>query len=150
MTSPHPNFATPPDVTAWSGLALDSPLTGGVRNPVWGAHRGTERLVVRCSGRTAAALDWELDLLAHLDAHGVGVPVTVPADDGRRHVDGVMVQRFVAGHPPDGPADWRSVVATVTTVHELTTAGLAWEVATCWAPEPAYAARRLVELRQRI
>jgi Ser/Thr protein kinase RdoA (MazF antagonist) len=254
MAAPRRDVSTPPDVTAWSGLRLDEPLTGGVRNPVWAAHRGGQRLVVRHSGRSAAALDWELDLLAHLDAHGIGVPVTVPADDGRRHVRGVMVQRFVEGRPPTGPGDWSRVVAMVTAVHQLTagwpqrpgfaaaadlrltdrggdvrldlmpadavavvrdawrpvltgptsvvhgdvgggnllvdgarvtlldwdesrvdvpwfdfaflpddvavptpvarrdlvTAGLAWEVATCWAPEPGYAARRLAELRTRV
>lgn len=254
MGAPHRDVGTPPDVTAWPGVELDAPMTGGARNPVWTAHRGDERLVVRCSGRPAPALDWELDLLAHLHAHGIGVPVTVSADDGRRHVGGVMVQRFVDGRPPAGPADWRRVVATVTAVHQLTagwpqrpgfasaaelrlsdrggdvrldlmpadavevvrdawrpvltgptsvthgdvgggnilvdgelvtlldwdesrvdvpwfdfaflpddvavptpvprhdlvTAGLAWEVATCWAPEPEYAARRLAELRTRV
>lgn len=32
---------------------------------------------------------------------------------------------------------------------DLVTAGVAWEVATCWVAEPAYAARRLAELRAR-
>ncbi len=120
MAAPHRDVAIPPDVTAWPGVELDAPLTGGVRNPVWGAHRGDDRLVVRCSGRSVAALDWELDLLAHLHAHDIGVPVTVPADDGRRHVGGVMVQRFVEGRPPADDADWTRVVATVTAVHQLT------------------------------
>jgi Ser/Thr protein kinase RdoA (MazF antagonist) len=31
----------------------------------------------------------------------------------------------------------------------LVTAGIAWEAATCWAPEPEYAARRLAELHAR-
>jgi len=31
----------------------------------------------------------------------------------------------------------------------LATAGLAWETATCWEPEPAYARRRLAELYAR-
>lgn len=32
---------------------------------------------------------------------------------------------------------------------QLITAGVAWEVATCWVPEPNYAAGRLEELRRR-
>jgi hypothetical protein len=31
----------------------------------------------------------------------------------------------------------------------LVTAGIAWEAATCWVPEPEYAARRLAELHTR-
>jgi aminoglycoside phosphotransferase (APT) family kinase protein len=31
----------------------------------------------------------------------------------------------------------------------LVTAGVAWEAATCWMPEPEYAARRLAELYAR-
>lgn len=31
----------------------------------------------------------------------------------------------------------------------LVTAGIAWEAACCWLPEPDYAARRLAELRER-
>lgn len=243
-----------PDVAAWPGLELVEPLTGGVRNPVWRARRGAEQLVVRSSARPVDSLEWELDLLAHLDRHGIGVPCTVAAADGRRHVDGVMVQQFAAGRPPATAAEWRQVVAVVTSVHELTTgwpqrpgfasatelqtrdrggdvrldlmpadavaavraawrpvltgdecaihadvgggnvlidgdrvtlldwdearvdvpwfdlahlpddvdfrppvdrsslvtAGVAWEAATCWAPEPEYAARRLDELRKRI
>lgn len=242
-----------PALDAWSGLELVEPLTGGVRNPAWLAHRGDQRLVVRRSGRPADSLDWELDLLAFLDGHGIGVPRLVPADDGRRQVDGLMVQRFVDGDPPVGIADWQRVVETIIAVHELTagwpqrpgfasaaelltthqggdvrldlmpaeavnairaawrpvltgtecaihadlgggnvlvgsevtlldwdesrvdvpwfdfahlpgevevpsptdrgtllTAGVAWEAATCWVPEPEYAARRLAELRRRL
>jgi hypothetical protein len=32
----------------------------------------------------------------------------------------------------------------------LVTAGVAWEAATCWTPEPEYAARRLAELYARL
>lgn len=241
---------------AWPQVELVAPLTGGARNPVFAARWGARRLVVRRSGRPAASLDWELDLLAHLRAHQIGVPDVVPASDGRRHVDGVLVHPFVAGQPPRDGRDWRRVVAVLDGVHELTagwpqrpgfasshdlltadrggdvrldlmpeagraavrlglspvadgprcaihgdlgagnvlvdgagvtlldwdesrvdvpwfdfaflpdevdvparvpvdratlvTAGVAWEAATCWAVEPAYAARRLDELRERL
>lgn len=241
------------NTAAWSGLELVEPFPGGARNQVWLARRGTQRLVVRRSGRPAASLDWELDLLAYLDGHGISVPRLVPADDGRRHVDGVLVQRFICGHPPRDTRDWQRVVAVLAAAHELTagwhqrpgfaastdlltaerggdvrldrmpadavaivrsawrpiligdacaihadvgvgnllvdgdrvslldwdearvdvpwfdfafvpdgvdvpspvdrqtlaTAGLAWETATCWVPEPAYARRCLAELRDR-
>jgi hypothetical protein len=32
----------------------------------------------------------------------------------------------------------------------LVTAGVAWEAATCWVPEPEYATRRLAELYRRL
>lgn len=240
-------------LAAWTGVELVEPLAGGARNQVWLARRGGQRLVVRRSGRAPSSLDWELDLLAYLDGHGISVPQTVPADDGRRHVDGVLVQRFLDGAPPRHRKDWRRAVAVLAAVHELTagwpqrpgfaagadlltaerggdvrldlmpadavstvraawrpilsgercaihadvgagnllvngdkvslldwdearvdvpwfdfalvpgdvdvpapvdrhtltTAGLAWEAATCWAPEPEYAARCLAELRSR-
>jgi Ser/Thr protein kinase RdoA (MazF antagonist) len=119
-----------PQLAAWSGLELVSPLAGGARNPVHLARRGGERLVVRRSGRPEASLAWELDLLAHLARHGVGVPAVVPADDGRRHVDGVVVHAYVTGGRPDRAADWRRVVATLTRVHELTTG---------WPQRPGFA-----------
>ncbi|HEX5495179.1 MAG TPA: aminoglycoside phosphotransferase family protein [Mycobacteriales bacterium] len=40
-------------------------------------------------------------------------------------------------------------VPTPTGRPALTTAGVAWEAATCWVPEPDYAARRLAELLSR-
>ncbi|HEY8474914.1 MAG TPA: phosphotransferase [Natronosporangium sp.] len=112
--------AAPLEITGWSGLELVEPLTGGARNPVWLARRGNDRLVVRRSGRSVASLDWELDLLAHLEGNGISVPRLVPTDDGRRYVDGVLVQRFIPGTQPRDSQDWRRVVTVLTAVHELT------------------------------
>jgi Ser/Thr protein kinase RdoA (MazF antagonist) len=241
------------DLDAWPGLELIAPLTGGVRNEVWLARRGARRFAVRRSSRSEAALDWELDLLAHLGGQ-LGVPRVVPADDGRRHVGGVVVQHFIDGRPPRYTGEWQQVMHLLGAVHELTagwpqrpgfasardllvadrggdvvldamppdavravrrawrpiltgpecvihadvgggnilvedgrvtlldwdearvdvpwfdfaflpedvptpspvdretlvTAGLAWEAATCWAPEPDYAARRLAEVQARL
>lgn len=243
----------PPDVSAWSGLVLDKPLGGGVRNTTYRARRGSEAFVVRVSGRSNEALVWELHLLDAVAAAGVVVPETIATDDGRRHDHGVLVQRFIEGEPPKDMDDWARVVATLRVVHEatlgwsqrpgfrsagdllqqtsggdvrldrmpkaavqlvraswrpvlverecaihgdlgagnilmtdryaalidwdearvdvpafdfahvpsevsvptrcdqrsLTTAGVAWETATCWVAEPEYAARRLTELRER-
>jgi Ser/Thr protein kinase RdoA (MazF antagonist) len=107
-------------LAAWSGLEIVKPLTGGHRNQVLLAERGGQRCVLRRSARPAASLDWELDLLEHLRANGVGSPPLVPTDDGRRHVDGVQLHRFVTGRPPADTADWRRVVDVVAAVHELT------------------------------
>jgi|SRR5215207_1375975 len=113
-------------LSAWAGVEPVERLTGGNRNAVWLAlDRGGRRLVVRRSGRPAAALDWELDLLSfldeQLDRHRAGVPRLVPADDGRRHVDGWLVHEFEHGRRPAGAADWRQVVAALRDVHALTT-----------------------------
>lgn len=104
----------------WSGVVLGAPLVGGHRNSVFRARRGDRELVVRRSTRPAAALEWELDLLAHLAACGVGVPGTVPADDGRRHVNGLMVQEFMRGRAPTADYEWRLVADALRRVHELT------------------------------
>lgn len=120
-------------LAAWPGLELVRPLAGGHRNPVLLARCRQEQLVVRRSGRPAAALEWELDLLAHLWAHGIRVPELVPAADGRRQVAGLVVTRFVPGAPPRDPADWRRVVDALATVHQLTRG---------WPQRPGFAASR--------
>lgn len=123
----------PLDVAAWSGIEVLRPLTGGNRTLVMLARRGNRCLVVRRSGRSPAALDWELDLLAHLAEHGIGVPGLVPADDGRRHVGGVLVQDFIEGHPPSTGEEWRRVAAALTSLHRVT-AG--------WPQRPGFASAR--------
>lgn len=243
-----------PRIAAWSGLELVRPLSGGARSHVVLARRGSAEYVVRNSRRSSGAIDWELDLQQHLAGNGVRVPELVPADDGRRHVDGVMVHRRLPGRPPRDVKDWIAVSSALRVLHEKTiewpqrpgfassrdlqtderggdvdlsgmpadavalirrawravdhgpanaihgdlgvgnvliddgdvglidfdesrvdvpwfdlahlpsevpvaapvprdqiiTAGVAWEAATCWILEPAYAARRLAELRRRI
>lgn len=122
-----------PVVDAWAGVEVLRELTGGHRNQVTLALRGDRHLVVRRTGRSPAALDWELDLQEHLASHGVGVPRTVPADDGRRHVDGVLVQEFVPGAPPSSDEDWRLVVDALRTVHRVTLG---------WPQRPGFASAR--------
>lgn len=122
-----------PDVAAWSGLELVKPLAGGVRSPVYLARHGGRSVVVRESGRDRAALDWELDLLAHLRSHGLRVPQEITADNGRRDVAGVLVQEFLPGQVPRSDRDWRHVVDTVAAVHELTRG---------WPQRPGFASAR--------
>jgi Ser/Thr protein kinase RdoA (MazF antagonist) len=103
----------------WGPPAIIRPLSGGNRNIVMEIRLGDQRLAARRSARTAASLDWECALLDHLASHGLRVPVAVPALDGRRHIDGVMVQTWLDGVPP-APADWPLVAATLRRVHRLT------------------------------
>jgi Ser/Thr protein kinase RdoA (MazF antagonist) len=124
---------SPSSVEAWSGVKLGDPLTGGARNPIVRAERGSERLVVRHSGRSVPALEWELDLLEFLDAHGIEVPQVVASDDGRRHVDGVLIYRFIDGRPPGDSHDWRRAVAVLADVHEMTAR---------WPQRPGFASSR--------
>ena len=88
---------------------------------------------MRRSSRPPASLDWELDLLDHLAAHGIAVPRTLPAEDGRRHVEGVLVQEFLPGRPPRDVADWARVVRVLGAVHELTVG---------WPQRPGFASSR--------
>jgi Ser/Thr protein kinase RdoA (MazF antagonist) len=121
-------------------VELVSPLAGGARNPVWLARRGDQRLVVRRSTRPPVSLDWELGLLDFLDRHGIGVPRTLPADDGRRHVDSVLVQRFVDGAKPQTSADWRRVVEVLVEVHRLTVG---------WPQRPGFATSQELQTTDR-
>jgi aminoglycoside phosphotransferase (APT) family kinase protein len=131
---------SPSSVAAWAGVELRDPLTGGARNPVVRAERGSERLVVRRSGRPVAALEWELNLLEFLDARGIEVPRMLRSDDGRRHVDGVLIYRFIDGRPPGDRDDWRRVVAVLTAVHEMTTG---------WPQRPGFASSRQLLIADR-
>jgi len=118
-------------LTPWAGVEPVEALAGGHRNPVYLARdRRGRSLVARRSGRPAAALDWELDLLDHLAAGGVGVPRLVPASDGRRHVDGWQVHEFVEGRRPAGADDWRLVVDSLRAVHGM---------AAGWRQRPGFA-----------
>ena len=108
------------------------PLGGGNRNAVLELRRGPERLVARRSPRSAASLDWEVALLDHLARHGLLVSAVIPARDGRRHVDGVVVLSWLDGRPP-GPGDWPAVAAALRRLHAVT-AG--------WPQRPGFASTR--------
>lgn len=122
-----------PRVTAWGQVELEAPLSGGARTPVFRACRGNTELVVRVSGRPVAALDWELDLLETLSGHGVAVPQVLLTDDGRRHDDGVLVQKFIPGTGPRNAADWKRIVATLESIHTITSG---------WPQRPGFTSAR--------
>jgi Ser/Thr protein kinase RdoA (MazF antagonist) len=118
----------PGALAAWGQLEVTGSPGGGYRNTVLELRRGQERLVARRSRRPPASLDWEVSLLDHLARHGLRVPAVVPARDGRRHVDGVLVLTWLDGTPP-GPARLTAARLAVT----------AWEAASGWTTEPGYA-----------
>ncbi len=99
------------DLTPWGSPRVLERL-GGHRNEVF---RLEGDLVARRSKRSIPSLEWELDLLDHLAAHGFVVPEVVRAD-GRAHVAGVVVQRWLPG---DEPTDWAPLVAELRRLHDL-------------------------------
>jgi Ser/Thr protein kinase RdoA (MazF antagonist) len=107
------------NLSAWGQVAVVGRLGGGHRNEVLELRRGGERLVARITRRSAASLQWELELMGFLRGHGFVVPEVVPADDGRSQVDGVVVQRWLPGREPTG-FDWPAVAAELARLHEVT------------------------------
>jgi Ser/Thr protein kinase RdoA (MazF antagonist) len=107
------------NLSAWGPVTVEGQLGGGHRNEVLLVRRGGARLVARSSRRSAAALEWELDLLAFLAEQGFRVPAVVVSLDGRRHVGGIVVQEWLPGRAPR-PADWPAVAAELRRLHSLT------------------------------
>lgn len=108
-----------PDPSPWSGLDVGGPLSEGSRTQVWAGSLADQRVAVRRSRRPAASLAWELDLMGDLDAEGFLVPTVIAAEDGRREVDGIVVQRWLEGRPPTTPADWVAVAGELRRLHEV-------------------------------
>jgi Ser/Thr protein kinase RdoA (MazF antagonist) len=121
-------------LAAWGRSAvLSERLGGGYRNDVRRVRLAGVDHVGRLSRRDAAALDWELGLLDHLSAVGLRVPRIVHALDGRRHVDGLVVMRWLDGAPPASEADWRRVAAVLRHLHAVTLD---------WTRRPGFASTR--------
>ncbi len=96
-------------------------LTGGVANDVWSVRIEGRLAVGRLGKRSDADLAWEMELLQHLDSHGMVVPVPIPTRDGRLFVNGLVVMKFMEGGPPaETESDWRRVADTVRQLHRLT------------------------------
>ncbi len=96
------------------------PLTGGVANDVWRVRVNGQLAVGRLGSRSDADLAWETALLHHVARHGLTVPVPIPTTDGRSFADGLVVMTYLEGGPPESPADWRRVAATLRDLHRLT------------------------------
>ena len=95
-------------------------LTGGTSNDVWSVRVGGKLAVARLGQRNDADLEWEADLLLHLDREGLAVPVPIPTTDGRLFADGLVVMQYMEGGPPRSAADWRRVAETLRELHRLT------------------------------
>ncbi len=95
-------------------------LSGGVINDVWKVRIDGNLRVARQGERSAADLDWEVALLRHLQSSGVSVPDIIPTQDGRDHVDGMVVMSVLEGDEPETPSDWRRVADTLRQVHAAT------------------------------
>ena len=108
------------DTSAWPGLELEQQITEGNRNEVWrGSLKGVP-VSVRRSRRDERSLNWELDLVGHLDQLGFKVPTVIEAANGRRHVLGAVVQHWLHGRPPETDRDWQLVAATLLRIHAAT------------------------------
>jgi len=78
---------TADDLRPWSeNGSVDGVLAGGVRSEVVGVHIDGVVMVARRSRRRSDSLDWELDLLEHLNEHGFTVPRTLRTEQGARRV----------------------------------------------------------------
>ncbi|MBM2620450.1 phosphotransferase [Actinoplanes sp. LDG1-06] len=95
-------------------------LTGGVANDVWSVRIDGRLAVGRLGTRSDADLAWETELMRDLDGAGLTVPVPIPTTDGRLFAGGLVVMTYLEGGPPETPADWRRVAATLREVHRLT------------------------------
>lgn len=107
-------------IDSWNGLALVEPVAEGNRNEVWRATRHGESCAVRRSRRSESSLRWELGLIELLSQNGFVVPTVVSTDDHQLHHEGVVVQRWIEGRPPDSETDWIAVAAELQRLHELT------------------------------
>lgn len=108
------------DVSPWHGLVLGDEIADGNRNRVWRAAIEDHAVAVRQSRRSAESLSWELDLIDFLDRHDFIVPTVIATDDGRDHVDGLVVQRWVDGREPTTDNDWRDIATELQRLHAVT------------------------------
>lgn len=121
-------------IEAWGGLTLVEQIVEGNRNEVWRAERNGDTFAVRQSRRSELSLMWELELIDFLSHCGFLVPEVVPADNGRSHDQGVVVQKWIEGTPPESTADWHRVADELQRLHTVAT-GLAQRPGCCAAAD---------------
>lgn len=111
------------DLAAWGDdIELGQRVEAGVRNHLVRVVVDGRPAVARQGHRDGAALEWEVDLLDHLDVAGINVPRLLPASDGRRCVGNVVVMEEVQGDPLH-PGRVGEIIDLLTKVHD---AGGGW------------------------
>jgi Ser/Thr protein kinase RdoA (MazF antagonist) len=94
-------------------------LGGGARGDVREVRVENRRGVGRLSGRSRAALDWELDLLARLAEAGLRVPSLIPTGSGARRADYLVITEWINAREP-APEDDARRGRYLRRLHELT------------------------------
>lgn len=107
-------------LVAWGSGRVLRTLGGGTGRDVRLVELEGRRAVARLGAYSEDELDWELDLLEHLDEVGVGVPRIVPTLDGRRRVGRLVVVEEVVGSPPTSVDDWIAVGSALRWLHRMT------------------------------
>ena len=124
--------ATGWDLAAWGEAAVRGPAHGGARNEIVRVELDGRRCIARRGRRGGEALGWEVELLCHLAASGVGVPKLVPAQDGRLFVGSTIVMEEVRGDRL-AKADRVAIPRALRRVHAATTG---------WAQRPGFLSSR--------
>ena len=104
-------------VEQWAGLEVGQAITTGNRSSVWQGALEGEPVAIRCSKRTKASLDWELDLLVSLTGLGFVVPEPLSTQSGKLRFGSWTVQRWIEGRPPTSESDWLLVTAELRRLH---------------------------------
>lgn len=108
------------DLSGWPALELGERLDVEHRRSTWLGSLAGETVAVRRLRRSLQSLEWELDLIAFLNASGVRVSEPIRTTDGALHRDGVAVFCWLEGREPGNETEWHAVAAELERVHELT------------------------------
>lgn len=85
------------ELSGFGPVSLLRPLQGGHRNTVWLAELHGRTVVAKSTRRTEAQIAWLDPVQASARKAGFGVPDMIRAQDGRRVVNGWMLDSFVEG-----------------------------------------------------
>lgn len=102
----------------WGEVEVEDEVSG-LRNRVWTIRLRGERRIARQNTRSAAALDWELDLLETLHNHDFTVPLPISTRSGERRIGGLVMFSFIEGREPEGRGDAERVAAELRRLHAL-------------------------------
>jgi Ser/Thr protein kinase RdoA (MazF antagonist) len=122
------------DVAPWGADVVVEAMPGErVRNEVVAVRVDGRPAVALRSRRSGESLDWELDLVEHLDRCGPLVPVALPTRSGARRIGTLTVRTWLDGQAPASERDWRQVERELNRLYDVT-AG--------WPQRPGFASRR--------